>query len=84
MVPAMSKTPITASSEAAATSGMPWSMEAGIRWVPMSPLVEAPQMKKEAARNQKSRCRTPRPSPRKALAMGLPVTATTASSTVAP
>ena len=44
-----------ASSDAAATSPKPWSIAAGIRCVPISPFVEAPQMKKLPARSQNVR-----------------------------
>ena len=79
-----SKMPITASRLAAVTSAMPWSMEAGIRCVPMRPLVDAPQMKKLPARSQKSRERTPRRRPLKALTIGLPVASGALSACVAP
>src|ERR1041384_6735302 len=55
---------MTASRLAAATSGIPWSIDAGMRWVPMSPFVDAPQMKKLPPRSQKSRERTPMRRPR--------------------
>src|SRR6058998_2535653 len=55
----MSSRPIEASKLAAMTSGMPCSIEAGIRCVPMRPLVLRPQMKKLPASNQKSRERSP-------------------------
>ena len=51
-MPTRSKTPITASRLAAVTSDMPWSIAAGIRCVPMSPFVVAPQTKKLAVRSQ--------------------------------
>ena len=54
-VPTRSKTPIIASSPAAATSVSPWSTAAGIRCVPISPLVVAPQMKKLALNSQNVR-----------------------------
>ncbi len=60
-MPTRSNTPIAASRLAASTSGMPWSMQAGIRWVPISPLVLAPQTKKLPPSSQKSReCRPAR------------------------
>src|ERR1700694_859946 len=83
-VPTTSKTPITASRLAAVTSAIPWSIEAGVRWVPIRPLVEAPQMKKLPARSQKSRERTPSLRPRNALTIGLPVVSGTLSASVAP
>ena len=49
----MSKTPISASSDAAGTSPIPWSCAAGIRCVPIRPVVDAPQMKKLPVRSQK-------------------------------
>ncbi|GAA3230114.1 hypothetical protein GCM10020256_43620 [Streptomyces thermocoprophilus] len=58
MVPTTSKTPMTASSEAAAVTGMPWSWAAGTKWVWMRPLVEAPQMAKVPASSQKGPVRT--------------------------
>ncbi len=45
VVPMKLKIAIEASRLAAVTSAIPLSMQAGMRWVPMSPLVEAPQMK---------------------------------------
>ena len=48
----MSKTPITASSEAAAVTGMPWSCAAGTKWVFTRPFVEAPQIAKVPASSQ--------------------------------
>jgi hypothetical protein len=52
VVPITSKRPISASSDAPVTSVRWWSTAAGIRWVPISPLVERPQMKKVLVRNQ--------------------------------
>ena len=79
-----SKTPITASRLAAVTSAIPWSIDAGIRCVPMSPLVDAPQMKKLPPRSQKSWERTPSRNPAKALRIGLPVVSGALSASVAP
>ena len=45
-------TPMVASTLAPATSEMPLSMQAGIRCVPISPLVEAPQTKNVPASSQ--------------------------------
>jgi hypothetical protein len=69
----MSKNPTVASKLAAVTSGIPWSIAAGIRCVPMRPLVEAPQMKKLPARSQKLPEPAPSRSPCKLVAMGLEV-----------
>ena len=67
----MSKIPISASSGADRTGGMPTSWHAAIRCVPISPLVLAPQMKKVPASTQKARVRTPRASARSgAIAFG--------------
>ena len=55
VVPTMSKTPITASSSPP-PRGMPCSIEAGIRCVPIRPLVLAPQMKKLPARAGSREC----------------------------
>lgn len=46
MVPTTSNTPTTASSPAAAVTGMPWSWAAGTKWVRTSPFVVAPQIAK--------------------------------------
>jgi hypothetical protein len=51
---------------------MPLSMQAAIRWVPISPLVLSPQTKKLPNSNQKSRERLQRRSTRSALSTGLP------------
>ena len=40
-------------------TGMPWSCAAGTKWVPIRPLVEAPQIAKVPASSQKSRCARP-------------------------
>ncbi len=51
-MPATLTTPITASSEAATVVGMPWSCAAGVKWVHMIPLVDAPQIAKVPASSQ--------------------------------
>ncbi len=56
-MPTMSKTPTTASSPAAVVAPIPWSWAAGTKWVPISPLVVAPQIAKPATRAQKVRVR---------------------------
>jgi hypothetical protein len=48
-------------------------MQAGIRWVPISPLVEAPQMKNVPASSEKSRERRPIRRPRSARTAGFSV-----------
>src|SRR3954453_7514281 len=55
MVPTTSNTPTTASSPAAVVSGIPWSCAEGMKWVPMRPLVVAPQMANPATRAQNVR-----------------------------
>src|SRR5262245_3814939 len=50
----MSKTPISASSDAAVTWVMPWSCAAGIRCVEMRPFVVAPQTKNVEDSNPKT------------------------------
>ncbi len=75
---------MVASRLAAVTSAIPWSIDAGIRCVPMSPFVEAPQMKKLPPSSQKSRERTPMRRPRNALPIGLPVLTGVESASVAP
>ena len=52
-MPAMSKMPTRASRLAAVVAAMPWSCAAGMKWVPISPLVVAPQMAKLPASSQK-------------------------------
>jgi len=64
--------PIMASKPAALTSGMPQSNAAEMRCVPMSPLVLAPQTKKDAASSQKSRTRIASTSVPTACFTGLP------------
>ena len=72
-MPTISKMPTKARSPAAVTSDMPWSIDAGIRCVPINPLVVAPQMKKLPASSQKSRDRTPMRRPPNARAIGFSV-----------
>ena len=57
-----SKMPITASSCAARTGAMPWSWHAAIKWVPIRPLVLAPQTKNVPASTQNARDFTATPS----------------------
>src|SRR5215468_11005836 len=71
-VPAMLNMAMATRSQAPVSAGMPLSMQAGIRWVPISPLVEAPQQKKLPASNQKSRVRAASASVRNDSQMGLP------------
>lgn len=52
IVPMMSKIPMTASSEAAAVMGMPWSCAEGTKCVRIRPLVVAPQIAKVPASSQ--------------------------------
>lgn len=61
-VPTTSKTPMTASRDAAVVMGMPWSCEAGTKWVWISPLVEAPQIANVPASSQKGPVRAAEPS----------------------
>ena len=51
----MSKTPIRASRLALVVSGMPWSWAAGMKCVPISPLVDQPQIQNVPIRIQKTR-----------------------------
>ncbi len=48
----MSKSPTSASSDAAVVVGIPWSCAAGMKWVPTRPLVVAPQIAKPPASSQ--------------------------------
>lgn len=57
-MPTTSKTPMTASREAAAWTGMWASCAAGMKWVWIRPLVEAPQMAKVPASSQNGPVRT--------------------------
>ncbi len=57
-MPTTSNTPMTASREAAAVIGMPWSWDAGTKWVWIRPLVEAPQIAKVPASSQNGPVRT--------------------------
>ena len=43
----MSKTPISASRLAAVVAGSPWSCAAGMKWVPIRPFVDQPQMQND-------------------------------------
>src|ERR1044072_7344167 len=72
VAPTMLNTPIPASSQAPASAGISLSMQAGIRCVPISPLVEAPQQKKLPASSQKSRRRDASASVRNEFMIGLP------------
>ena len=63
-MPTMSKSPTSASRPAAVVSAMPWSCAAGMKWVPTSPLVVAPQIAKPPASSQNGRVRAARPSAR--------------------
>lgn len=74
MVPTMSKIPTSASSPAAVVCDMPWSCAEGMKWMPMSPLVVAPQIAKASASAQKAWCRTANRSPSIARPMAPPVT----------
>ena len=56
-MPTMSKTPISASRLAEVVSGMPWSCAAGMKWVPMSPLVDHPQIQNVRNSAQKTQVR---------------------------
>ena len=56
-VPTMSKMPISASSEADVVAGMPWSCAAGMKWVPIRPLVDQPQIQKVRNSAQKVQLR---------------------------
>src|SRR5437879_6154484 len=80
----MSNTPIRASMLAASTSGMPWSIEAGMRCVPTRPLVVAPQMKKLAASSQKVLLRAPVRRPSSAAPNGFFAGAGVSSTSPAP
>jgi hypothetical protein len=53
----MSKTPIRASRLALVVAGRPWSWAAGMKWVPISPLVDQPQIQKVPNRIQNVRDR---------------------------
>ncbi len=54
-VPITLKTPMAASSDDAVVAGMPWSWAAGVKWVHMMPLVDAPQIAYAPAISQKAR-----------------------------
>src|SRR5688572_20646800 len=53
----MSKMPTTASSPAAVVSAMPWSCAEGMKWVAISPVVDAPQVAEPIARAPEGRGR---------------------------
>src|SRR5690349_6375362 len=53
----MSKIPIRASRLALVVAGMPWSWAAGMKCVPNRPLVDHPQIQKDATRHQNVRLR---------------------------
>ena len=53
----MSKIPIRASRLALVVAGIPWSWAAGMKWVPIRPLVDHPQIQKDAMRHQNVRLR---------------------------
>ena len=57
IVPTRSNNPIRASSPAAVVSGMPWSCAAGMKWVPIRPFVDQPQIQKVPNRIQNVRDR---------------------------
>jgi hypothetical protein len=82
-VPAMSKTPTTASSPAAVVIGMPWSCAAGMKCGCTSPLVDSPQMKNPPASSQNGTVRAPERSPRSAV-RAAPVRTGSASSAAVP
>ena len=63
---------------------MPWSIAAGIMWVPISPVVVAPQTKKLPESSQKSFEPAPSRSPASAAPNGLPTAAAATSSSSAP
>jgi hypothetical protein len=75
IVPAMSNRPTSASRLAAVVVGMPWSWAAGMKWVPTSPLVVAPQIAKPPASNQKGWVRAAPRRPSTAMRAALPVRA---------
>jgi hypothetical protein len=75
--------PMVASRPAATVVGMPWSLAAGMKWVPISPLVVIPQIAKLAANNQNAGTLAPTTSPSNA-ARKLDVGATGSSSSTAP
>ena len=72
IVPATSKSPTSASRLAATVIGMPWSCAAGMKCVPIRPLVVAPQMAKLPASSQKTRVRDASTRARTATAALLP------------
>jgi hypothetical protein len=54
---------MVASSPAATVLGIPWSLAAGMKWVPISPFVVIPQIAKLPASSQKAGMRAPIRSP---------------------
>ena len=48
---------MSASSVALVVSGMPWSWAAGMKWVPMRPFVDHPQIQNDRNRHQNTRLR---------------------------
>jgi hypothetical protein len=83
-VPAMSKTPTTASSPAAVVTGMPWSCAAGMKCGWTSPLVDSPQMKNPPASSQNGVVRAAWTSPRTAVSAAPVRTGSTSSAAVPP
>ena len=69
---------------AAVTSGIWWSMAAGMKCVAINPLVDAPQTKKLPARTQNCEVRDAWRSTRKAREIGLLPGSKAASSSSAP
>ena len=59
---------MVASSPAATVVGMPWSLAAGMKCVPINPFVVIPQIAKLAASSQKAGTRAPIRNPSKAAA----------------
>ncbi len=84
IVPAMSKSPTTASSPAAVVTGMPWSCAAGMKCGCTSPLVDIPQMKNPPASSQNGRVFAPSTSPRTAARAAPVRTGSTSSAAVPP
>ena len=71
------KSAMEASRFAPAIAGMSWSTQAGMRWVPISPVVEAPHTKRLPDSSQKSRERSsPTPRAESAARIGLPLLGT--------
>ena len=74
IVPATSKIPTTASSDAAVVGGMPWSCAAATKCVPIRPLVDMPQIANPPASSQKVEVRVASRSVRSARATAPPAT----------